>query len=121
MTFRITSILVSPRVKAMMEPMIIPQMPPSATPSRNMRLRKNVIFVTFSYTITAGIQPFLPHSRDALTGNIRVVGVALTVKQSGPLFPQLFVNGLSDGLDLTRIVAAADDEVICDGCNLSDV
>jgi hypothetical protein len=38
-------------VKAMIEPMTMPQTPPSAIPSRNIRFRKNVIFVTFSMLI----------------------------------------------------------------------
>src|SRR5947209_6501110 len=42
MTRRKASTLVSPRVKAMIEPIITPQIPPSAMPSRNIRLRKNV-------------------------------------------------------------------------------
>jgi hypothetical protein len=41
-TRRKASTLVSPRVKAMIEPIITPQMPPIAMPSRNIRLRKNV-------------------------------------------------------------------------------
>src|SRR5579864_4592431 len=43
MTRCAASILLSPRVKAIIEPIMIPQMPPIAIPSRNMRLRNNVI------------------------------------------------------------------------------
>src|SRR5260370_4355593 len=42
MARRKASTLVSPRVKAMIEPIMTPQMPPIAMPSRNIRLRKNV-------------------------------------------------------------------------------
>jgi hypothetical protein len=43
MARRKASTLLSPREKAMIEPIMTPQMPPSAMPSRNIRLRKNVI------------------------------------------------------------------------------
>ncbi len=43
MARRKASTLLSPREKAIIEPIMTPQMPPSAMPSRNMRLRKNDI------------------------------------------------------------------------------
>src|SRR2546425_10512490 len=43
MTRRTAAKPLSPRVKAMIEPMMMPQSPPRAIPSRNTRLRKNVI------------------------------------------------------------------------------
>src|SRR5436309_2566015 len=45
---RSAPILLSPRVKAIIEPIMIPHTPPKAMPSRNKLLRKNVIIVTFS-------------------------------------------------------------------------
>ena len=41
--WRAASILLSPSKKARMDPMIIPPMPPTAMPSRNLRLRNTVI------------------------------------------------------------------------------
>src|SRR5438270_13519793 len=40
---RADSILLSPSSKARIDPMIIPPMPPTAMPSRNLRLRNTVI------------------------------------------------------------------------------
>src|SRR5260370_42129788 len=42
MACRRASMLLSPMLKAMIEPIMTPQMPPIAIPSRNIRLRKNV-------------------------------------------------------------------------------
>ncbi len=50
-SLRKDSTLLSPIIKAMIEPITIPHMPPNAMPSRNMRLRKNVIVATFSIVI----------------------------------------------------------------------
>ena len=74
---RMASTLLSPMVKAIMEPMIIPQMPPRAIPSRNIRLRKNGIVVTFSLykirVVIAGRPLSWLHSRGVRAGNIPVL------------------------------------------------
>ncbi len=47
---RADCILLSPSRKARMDPMIIPPMPPTAMPSRNLRLR-NIVIVDFLFLL----------------------------------------------------------------------
>ena len=59
---RTDSILLSPRIKAIIDPIMIPPIPPTAIPSRNKRLRIVVIVDPLSSQDIVDILLFLPYS-----------------------------------------------------------
>src|SRR6266571_2562360 len=96
MTRRTAAKPLSPRVKAMIEPMMMPQSPPRAIPSRNTRLRKNVIvdhlfFVNKVIRMRCKTLPLRPgKEKGRHISLIRAGGASLQVHHCLRFTPQAF-------------------------------